>query len=62
MMVGCIGLVLAFRESSRMAGAYGIAVTATMGITSIIYYLVVTRLWKWSTLEGRVAGRSVSVL
>lgn len=47
MMVGCIGLVLAFRESSRMAGAYGIAVTATMGITSIIYYLVVTRLWKW---------------
>lgn len=47
MMIGCIGLVLAFRESSRMAGAYGIAVTATMGITSIIYYLVVTRLWKW---------------
>jgi KUP system potassium uptake protein len=47
MMVGCIGLVLAFRESSRLAGAYGIAVTATMGITSIIYYLVVTRLWKW---------------
>ncbi len=49
MMAGCIGLVLAFRESSRLAGAYGIAVTATMGITSIIYYLVVTRLWKWST-------------
>ena len=48
MMLGCIGLVLAFRESSRLAGAYGIAVTATMGITSIIYYLVITRLWKWS--------------
>ncbi len=52
MMVGCIGLVLAFRESSRLAGAYGIAVTATMGITSIIYYLVVTRLWKWSTFKA----------
>jgi KUP system potassium uptake protein len=52
MMVGCIGLVLAFRESSRMAGAYGIAVTATMGITSIIYYLVVTRLWKWPTWKA----------
>ena len=48
MMVGCIALVLAFRESSRLAGAYGIAVTATMGITSIVYYLVVTRLWQWS--------------
>ena len=54
MMVGCIGLVLAFRESSRLAGAYGIAVTATMGITSIIYYLVVTRLWKWSTFKAGV--------
>jgi KUP system potassium uptake protein len=48
MMVGCIALVLAFRESTNLAGAYGIAVTATMGITSIIYYLVVTRLWNWS--------------
>ena len=48
MMVGCIALVLAFRESGNLAGAYGIAVTATMGITSVIYYLVVTRLWGWS--------------
>ncbi|MBI5584794.1 MAG: potassium transporter Kup [Deltaproteobacteria bacterium] len=47
MMIGCVGLVLAFRESTNLAGAYGIAVTATMGITSIIYYLVITRLWKW---------------
>lgn len=48
MMVGCIGLVLAFRESSRLAGAYGIAVTATMGITSIIYFFVLRRHWNWS--------------
>ncbi len=48
LMVACIGLVLAFRESSRLAGAYGIAVTATMGITSILYYFVVTRTWGWS--------------
>lgn len=47
MMLGCLGLVLAFRESSSLAGAYGIAVTATMGITSIIYFFVVTRLWNW---------------
>jgi KUP system potassium uptake protein len=48
MMLGCLGLVLAFRESTRLAGAYGIAVTATMGITSIIYFFVVTRNWNWS--------------
>lgn len=48
LMVACIGLVLVFRESSRLAGAYGIAVTATMGITSILYFFVITRTWKWS--------------
>lgn len=52
LMMGCIGLVLAFRESSRLAGAYGIAVTATMGITSIIYFFVVTRHWKWSLTKA----------
>lgn len=48
LMLACIGLVLAFRESSRLAGAYGIAVTATMGITSILYFFVLTRTWSWS--------------
>jgi len=48
MMLACIGLVLAFKNSSGLAGAYGIAVTATMGITSIIYFFVVHTLWKWS--------------
>lgn len=48
LMLACIALVLAFRESSRLAGAYGIAVTATMGITSVLYYLVVTKTWGWS--------------
>jgi KUP system potassium uptake protein len=52
MMLGCIGLVLAFRESSRLAGAYGIAVTATMGITSVIYFFVVTRNWNWSLIKA----------
>ena len=47
LMVACIGLVLVFRESSRLAGAYGIAVTATMGITSILYFFVATRVWRW---------------
>ncbi|MCE5244043.1 MAG: KUP/HAK/KT family potassium transporter, partial [Desulfobacteraceae bacterium] len=47
LMIACIGLVLAFRESGALAGAYGIAVTATMGTTSILYFFVITRTWKW---------------
>jgi KUP system potassium uptake protein len=47
LMVSCIALVLAFGSSSRLAGAYGIAVTATMGITSVIYFFVLSRSWRW---------------
>ena len=46
--VGCIALVLTFRESVRLAAAYGIAVTGTMAITSILYYIVVRHSWGWS--------------
>jgi KUP system potassium uptake protein len=45
---GCIALVLTFRESVRLAAAYGIAVTGTMAITSILYYIVVRHTWGWS--------------
>jgi KUP system potassium uptake protein len=46
--VGCIGLVLTFRESVKLAAAYGIAVTGTMAITSILYYIVVRHSWGWN--------------
>jgi KUP system potassium uptake protein len=46
--VGCILLVLAFRESVKLAAAYGIAVTGTMAITSILYYIVARHTWGWS--------------
>ena len=46
--VGCILLVVTFRESVRLAAAYGIAVTGTMAITSILYYIVVRYSWGWN--------------
>jgi KUP system potassium uptake protein len=47
LLVACIGLVLAFRSSNALAAAYGIAVTGTMSITTVVYYVVATRTWKW---------------
>jgi len=40
LMIACIGLVLGFRSSSNLAAAYGLAVTATMAITTMIFYVV----------------------
>ena len=45
--IACCVLVLFFQESSRLAAAYGIAVSGTMAITSITYYLVTRRTWGW---------------
>jgi len=48
MMAGTIMVVLQFRSSSGLAAAYGIAVTGTMGITSILFYMVCRRRWGYS--------------
>ena len=47
LLAGCLLLVLAFRESSRLAAAYGIAVALTMVITTVLFYLVARRRWGW---------------
>lgn len=47
LMIACLSLVLAFGQSSRLAAAYGIAVTATMAITSFMYFEVTRIRWQW---------------
>ncbi|MBK6519300.1 MAG: KUP/HAK/KT family potassium transporter [Polyangiaceae bacterium] len=46
--VGCVALVLAFKASTNLAAAYGIAVTGTMGITSVAFFVVARNRWGWS--------------
>ncbi|MDH4257780.1 MAG: potassium transporter Kup [Candidatus Aminicenantes bacterium] len=48
LMIACLGVVIGFGESSRLAGAYGIAVTGTMNITSVLFFILITRRWGWS--------------
>lgn len=52
LMIGCVGLVLGFRSSANLASAYGIAVTSTMVITSVLFYVVVRQRWRWSTAKA----------
>jgi KUP system potassium uptake protein len=48
MLLGVVGLVLAFKSSTNLAAAYGIAVTGTMIITDVFAYLVARHQWGWS--------------
>jgi KUP system potassium uptake protein len=46
--VACILLVVSFRSSAALAGAYGIAIALTMAITSILFFSAATSAWGWS--------------
>jgi len=50
LMVCCIGLVLGFQNSSNVAAAYGVAVTTTMVITTLLMGVVERERWKWPLL------------
>jgi len=52
LLVSTVAVVVGFRTSSNLAAAYGLAVTATMVITTMLAFLVMRRLWGWSALAA----------
>jgi len=48
LMAAIVGLIVGFQSSSNLAAAYGIAVTGTMAIDTILAFVVVYSLWKWN--------------
>jgi KUP system potassium uptake protein len=46
--VGCLIVVVSFRNTANLGAAYGIAVTGTMLITSILFYIVARIRFRWS--------------
>src|ERR1051325_9113991 len=53
LMIAAIGLVIAFKRTTNLAAAYGVAVTATMAVTTMLFAAWERERWKWS--YGRVA-------
>ncbi len=52
LMVACLVLVLGFRSSSNLASAYGIAVTGTMSITTVLFFFLARDRWGWSLAKA----------
>jgi KUP system potassium uptake protein len=50
LMVATIGLVLAFGRSTNLAGAYGVAVTTTMVITTLLAFVAARHVYHWRLL------------
>jgi KUP system potassium uptake protein len=60
LMLGSISLVIGFQTSSNLAAAYGIAVTGTMGITTVLMAAFARDTWKWS--RAKVLAVTVPLL
>ena len=52
LMVGCLLVVLGFRSTSALGAAYGIAVTGTMAITTILFYILARSRWNWTLAKA----------
>src|SRR5580698_4427075 len=57
LMIVTVGLTIGFGKSDNLAAAYGIAVSATMLMTSALLFIAMREIWGWSVLAaGLVAG------
>lgn len=54
LLIAVLALVLGFKTSSNLAAAYGIAVTLTMLIDTILAVVVVRALWQWNWFQAGV--------
>jgi KUP system potassium uptake protein len=57
LMLATVGLALGFRKSDNLAAAFGIAVSATMLLTSMLLFIAMREVWKWNLAASlTVAG------
>jgi KUP system potassium uptake protein len=52
LLIGVLLLVMLFRSSSALASAYGIAVTGTMVVTSLLAFVAIWKVWRWSAVAA----------
>ncbi|WP_250846681.1 KUP/HAK/KT family potassium transporter [Aquisphaera insulae] len=60
MFLGCVAITVSFRTAGNLAAAYGIAVTGTMGITTLAFGYVAHYRWGWNL--GKVAAVCTPIL
>ena len=57
LMIVTVALVLGFRKSDNLASAYGIAVSLTMLMTSVLLFIAMREIWHWNVVAaGGVAA------
>jgi len=56
LMIVTVGLTITFKKSDNLAAAYGIAVSATMLMTSALLYIAMREIWRWGLAAAAAAA------
>ncbi len=62
LMISTLALVFGFGSSARLAGAYGVAITFTMVITTILAFFVMRGRWGWNPVIAGMTAASFMVV
>lgn len=62
LMILTLALVLGFGSSAKLAGAYGVAITSTMVITTILAFFLMRGRWGWSPVVAGMTAASFMVV
>jgi KUP system potassium uptake protein len=62
LMLACIALVVAFRSSTRLAAAFGLAVSGTMAVTTLLFAVVARYRWRWGVVRLTAVAGSLLVI
>ncbi len=62
LMAATLGLAVGFRSSSGLAAAYGIAVSGTMLITTMLLFIAMHEIWRWSLPAAALAAGALAVV
>jgi len=62
LMIFTLGLTLGFASSDRLAAAYGIAVSFTMLLTTVLMYKMMREQWKWTRAVAIAVAGSLAVI
>jgi KUP system potassium uptake protein len=62
LMIVTVALALGFRRSDNLAAAYGIAVSLTMLITSVLLFIAMREVWRWNVIAAGAAAAGFLVV
>jgi KUP system potassium uptake protein len=62
LMLVTLGLIIGFQKSDNLAAAYGIAVSLTMLMTTLLLFIAMREIWKWSILPAALVAGALFIV